>query len=81
MESILFSTPILMVICLGAALLHVIEFLLGGKLWMSALNVLLHVCAILAFLFLRATLADVLILLMFSVAVCLFLRLIRRNNK
>ena len=81
MESILFSTPILMVICLVAALLHVLEFMFGGKRWMSVINVILHLCAIGAFLYWRATLADLLILLMFSVAVCLALRLIRRENK
>lgn len=81
MDSILFSSPILIVICIVAALLHVVEFLLGGKLWISATNVILHLCAIFAFLWFRATLADVLILLMFSVAVCLTLRLIRRKDK
>ena len=81
MESIIFSTPILMVIGVVAALLHVVEFLLGGKRLLSVVNVAAHLAAIFAFLYFRATLADVLIFLMVSLTVCLSLRLVRRNGK
>ena len=80
MHSILFSPPILITVCVLAALLHVVEYFLGGKRWLSAVNLVFHIGAILAFLYLEATLADVLILLMLSTAVCLALRL-RRKNK
>ena len=79
--SILFSTPILMAVCLIPILLHVLEFFMGGKLFMSAINCLAHFAAILTFLYFRATLLDILIMLLLSMAVCLSLRLVRRKNK
>lgn len=80
MDSILLTSPILITLCILAAALHVVEFFLGGKRWLSVMNPIFHIGAILAFLFLEATLLDVLILLMLSTAVCLALRL-RRKNK
>ena len=80
MDSILFSSPVLIVLCLAGALLHIIEALLGGKRWLSLINLVYHLGAIVAFLWLGATLADLLIFLMFSSAVCLTLRL-RRATK
>ena len=77
MDSILFSSPVLIVLCLAGALLHIIEALLGGKRWLSLINLVYHLGAIVAFLWLGATLADLLIFLMFSSAVCLTLRLRR----
>lgn len=79
--SILFSTPVLMAACLVPILLHVLEFFMGGKLVMSAVNCLAHVAVILTFLYFRATLLDILIMLLLSMAACLSLRLIRRKNK
>ena len=77
MDSILFSSPVLIVLCLAGALLHNIEALLGGKRWLSLINLVYHLGAIITFLWLGATLADLLIFLMFSSAVCLTLRLRR----
>ena len=79
--SILFSSPPLMVVCIVAALLHVIEFFVGARRWTSAVNLACHLGAIFVALYLGATLLDVLILLMLSAAVCLGLRLIRRKDQ
>ena len=52
MESILFSTPILMVICLVAALLHVLEFMFGGS-YVTMVFLLMFVFALLFMLIRR----------------------------
>ena len=79
--SILFSSPALLILTALLPALHVISFFLKGKPWMSIINLLGHIAAIFASLLLRATMIDLLILLLLSSAVCLTLRLIRRENK
>ena len=80
MDSILFSSPVLIVLCLAGAFLHILDALLGGKRWLSFINLIYHLGTVIAFLWLGATLADLLIFLMLSSAVCLALRL-RRATK
>ena len=79
--STLASSPILIALCTIVVLLHFVEFLFGGKWWLSFLVMGYHILAILTFLSQRATLADILIFLMLSTATSLTLRLIRRKNK
>ena len=80
MDSILFTSPVLLSLCFVAVVLHLAEFLLGGKQWLSAINLIFHMGSIVAFLFFEATLTDLLIFLLLSTAACLTLRL-RRKNK
>ncbi len=80
MDSIILTSPPLLALCAVAIVLHIVEYLLGGRRWLSAINLVYHLLAIVAFLFLEANLADILIFLMLSCAVCLALRL-RRSRK
>lgn len=80
MESIILTSPALIIICLVAAALHIVEAILGGKLWLSIVNLVAHMVGILLFLYFEATLLDLFIFLMFTTAVCLALRA-RRNTK
>lgn len=80
MDSILLTSPVLLSLCFVAVVLHAVEFLLGGKRWLSVINLIYHIGGIVVFLFFEAAMADILIFLMLSTAVCLALRL-RRKTK